>query len=29
MGSQTFDYWWDPSQFMLEHYGEWINFLVM
>jgi Glyoxalase/Bleomycin resistance protein/Dioxygenase superfamily len=23
MGSQIFDYWWDTSGFMMEHYGEW------
>jgi len=22
MGSQTFDYWFDPSRFILEHYVE-------
>jgi len=22
MGSQIFDYWYDPSKFMLEHYGK-------
>jgi hypothetical protein len=22
LGSQIFDYWWDPSRFMMEHYTD-------
>lgn len=27
MGSQIFDYWWDPTGFMVEHYvdGDLVN----